>query len=207
MKSNKLDQEIKNQLQDREISPSRNLWTEIEADLKNAEIAPQSQKKNNNWIWLAASFILIAGLTFFVMKPQQETQPQIVSVPKTVEKVITDSIYIEKPVVESQEKIITENSVEEKSVLAENEPSKSVQEKKQIIEKSVTHPENIQPEKATAIIPEINNKTIAVADTASSKPSRVRYTDPSTLLFSVEHKEALQSAKKGSNVAAIELNK
>lgn len=207
MKSNKLDQEIKNQLQDREISPSRNLWTEIEADLKNAEIAPQSQKKNNNWIWLAASFILIAGLTFFVMKPQQETQPQIVSVPKTVEKVITDSIYIEKPVLESQEKIITENSVEEKSVLAENEPSKSVQEKKQIIEKSVTHPENIQPEKATVIIPEINNKTIAVADTASSKPSRVRYTDPSTLLFSVEHKEALQSAKKGSNVAAIELNK
>lgn len=207
MKSSKLDQEIKNQLQDREISPSRNLWTEIEADLKNAEIAPQSQKKNNNWIWLAASFILIAGLTFFVMKPQQETQPQIVSVPKTVEKVITDSIYIEKPVLESQEKIITENSVEEKSVLAENEPSKSVQQKKQIIEKSVTHPENIQPEKATVIIPEINNKTIAVADTASSKPSRVRYTDPSTLLFSVEHKEALQSAKKGSNVAAIELNK
>lgn len=207
MKSNKLDKEIKNQLQDREISPSRNLWTEIEADLKNAEIAPQTQKKNNNWIWLAASFILIAGLTFFVMKPQQETQPQIVSAPKTVEKVITDSIFIDKPVLESQEKIITENSVEEKSVLAENESSKSVQEKKQIIEKSVTRPENIQPEKATAIIPEINNKTIAVADTASSKPSRVRYTDPSTLLFSVEHKDALQSAKKGSNVAAIELNK
>ena len=104
MKSNKLDQEIKNQLQDREISPSRNLWTEIEADLKNAEIAPQSQKKNNNWIWLAASFILIAGLTFFVIKPQQETQPQIVSVPKTVEKVVTDSVFIEKPILEIQEK-------------------------------------------------------------------------------------------------------
>lgn len=207
MKSNKLEQEIKNQLQDKEISPSRNLWTEIEADLKNAEIAPQSQKKNNNWIWLAASFILIAGLTFFVIKPQQETQPQIVSVPKTVEKVVTDSIFIEKPVLETQGEIITENSVEEKSVLAENEPLKSIQEKKQIIETSVTHPEKIQPEKTPVIIPEINNKTIAVADTASSKPSRVRYTDPSTLLFSIEHKDALQSAKKGSNVAAIELNK
>lgn len=207
MKSNKLEQEIKNQLQDREISPSRNLWTEIEADLKNAEITPQPQKKNN-WIWLAASFVFMAGLlTFFVMKPQQETHPQIVSAPKTIEKVVTDSIFIEKPIFKTEEKIITENNLEEKSNLAENQALKSVQESKQNIEKSGNHSENIQPEKTTVIIPEINNKTIAVADTASSKPKRARYTDPSTLLFSVEHKEALQSAKKGSNVAAIELDK
>lgn len=37
-------------------------------------------------------------------------------------------------------------------------------------------------------------------------PKKKRYVDPSTLLFSVENKEAIEKTKGGSNVAQIDLN-
>ncbi|RTZ50192.1 hypothetical protein EJ377_09625 [Chryseobacterium arthrosphaerae] len=51
-----------------------------------------------------------------------------------------------------------------------------------------------------------NPKIIAKADSAKIPGKKKKYVDPSTLLFSVEHKDVIEKTKDGSNVATIELN-
>jgi len=49
-------------------------------------------------------------------------------------------------------------------------------------------------------------KILAKADSAKTQVKKKRYVDPSTLLFSVEHKDVIEKTKGGSNVATIDLN-
>jgi hypothetical protein len=46
---------------------------------------------------------------------------------------------------------------------------------------------------------------MAKSDSAKIQKKK-RYVDPSTLLFSVEHKDVIEKSKDGSNVATIDLN-
>jgi hypothetical protein len=48
-------------------------------------------------------------------------------------------------------------------------------------------------------------KIIAKSDSVKTQGKRKRYVDPSTLLFSVEHKDVIEKTKE-SNVATIDLN-
>jgi len=48
-------------------------------------------------------------------------------------------------------------------------------------------------------------KIMAKSDSAKIQKKK-RYVDPSTLLFSVEHKDVIEKSKDGSNVATIDLN-
>ena len=53
----------------------------------------------------------------------------------------------------------------------------------------------------------LNSPTKIMAKSDSAKiQKKKRYVDPSTLLFSVEHKDVIEKSKDGSNVATIDLN-
>ncbi|UKB79894.1 hypothetical protein [Chryseobacterium sp. MEBOG07] len=57
-------------------------------------------------------------------------------------------------------------------------------------------------------IPQLSHpKLIAKADSLKTPVKKKKYVDPSTLLFSVEHKDVIEKTKDGSNVATtIDLN-
>lgn len=77
MKSDKLENYIKNQLEKREINPSRNLWADIRLDLDEA---PKKNKKNTV-IWLAAASVIllcsVAGI--FIFKNDRQNRNPIIA--------------------------------------------------------------------------------------------------------------------------------
>ena len=63
-----------------------------------------------------------------------------------------------------------------------------------------------QKEIIPPIAPDQFSNSIAIIDSAKVPVKRKRFVDPSTLLFSVEHKDVIEKSKDGSNVATIDLN-
>ena len=74
-----LDCEIKKQISEREISPSRDLWEEIQIQTQNNP----SKKHHWNRVLLAACFVLICGLGAFLFINNKNEPP--VQITKTEE--------------------------------------------------------------------------------------------------------------------------
>ena len=89
--------------------------------------------------------------------------------------------------------ITTQHKEDELSVLA-------VDRKKLSLKETVS---DKKPEAIQISVPKI----IAKADSSKIPVKKRKYVDPSTLLFSVEHKDVIEKTKDGSNVATIELNR
>lgn len=195
-----IEQEIKKQINEREINPTRDLWAEIETQTST----PASSKSKMNWFLVAACLVLLFSLGFILINNDEIPQPQIV---KT--KV--------QPEISQPEK---NNSVEVSRQFAEKTETVSLKNKDNISssETKISKPEMVAvkteipliKEKQEQIIPEIyKNQTstnIAKIDSAKIPTKRKRFVDPSTLLFSVEHKDVIENSKDGSNVATIDLN-
>lgn len=193
--------QIKKQIDEREIAPSRDLWSEIEFH-NNSNRSPRLQVK---WGLIAACLILTFGLgtvLFFLNQPA-EIHPEIV---KETEKTPVDSI-IKDPV---------QNSI---PLAAENNDKKDIkkipaqaQDKEEVVSAVAIGSEKLIPKKTVpAKKPEIlqisTPKLMAKADSLKTPVKKKKYVDPSTLLFSVEHKDVIEKTKDGSNVATtIDLN-
>ncbi|WP_026452552.1 hypothetical protein [Aequorivita capsosiphonis] len=91
----KLEDNIREKLEAREIKPSAGAWEKLETKL-NAE---QPKKKNVGWYYMAASFvgILILASVFFSQTPDE---------PKS--QIVKETIELKTP--ESKSEIVTENS-------------------------------------------------------------------------------------------------
>ena len=195
---NNLEYQIKKQIDEREVTPSRDLWSEIQAQTENTS----SKKTNLNWVLLAACFVLVFGLGA-VLFFNNETEPKI----QVAETVKTPSLNEENSVqpekINSQEIIVKED--QGKLTQIKNIPS---EEK---IEKIVPVKNNLPliKENPSGIASQITlnppTKIMAKSDSAKIQKKK-RYVDPSTLLFSVEHKDVIEKSKDGSNVATIDLN-
>lgn len=196
-----LDQRIKKQIEEREIAPSRDLWAEIEM-----QTAAAPSKFKMNWILAAACVILAFGLGFVLFFNTEKEPPvnsNMVEVkPKASGKETPVNLNkdIEPALADQKQNIIQENnrSVE---IIKEIPASKAMAEETQKL--SVK-------EKAPLIIPSVPQipveKIIAkTEDSSKVRGKKKRYVDPSTLLFSVEHKDIIQKTKE-SNVASIDLN-
>lgn len=200
---NNIEYQIKKQIDEREIAPSRDLWSEIETQTQNVN---NSQTKKVNWFLVAACLVLtlsLGAVLFF----DQDSKPNVqVAETNNTEVLKENPVKTEK--INSPE-IIQQN--QEKYVeLKSNSP--------QI--KSETGTSEIVTEKKELPMIKENSKEIAfqmsqipaekkLAKTDSAKVQQVkkkRYVDPSTLLFSVEHKDVIEKTKGGSNVATIDLN-
>ncbi|WP_415324466.1 hypothetical protein [Chryseobacterium sp. MMS23-Vi53] len=202
-----LEEKIRKQIEEREITPSRNLWSEIEL-----QKGVKSSKSNLSWILAAACIVLAFGLGFVIFSnPSGKNTPQntieIAEVKNTpvqekAKRKINDN-KISKPVY-AEKKIINENkSVSTKIINEVQHTPKVLAEQKTETPKK----EEIQvtvPEKSNVQVPV--EKVIAQSEDIPKTPAKKKkYVDPATLLFSVEHKDVIEKTKE-SNVATVDLN-
>lgn len=197
---NTIEYHIKKQISEREIAPSRDLWSEIEAQSEG-----KASKTKINWFLVAACLVLTftLGAVLFFNKENSATEK-----PKVIAEVKKPAIQNETaaPVVQSSEAL---DQKQKKSVAVENisDGKKEESPKSQIVNEQKELPltkENV-PEIMANISKAEPEKIIAKSDSAKIQVKKKRYVDPSTLLFSVEHKDVIQKTKE-SNVATIDLN-
>lgn len=192
-----LDREIKKQISEREISPSRDLWEEIQIQTQNNP----SKKHHWNRVLLAACFVLICGLgTFLFINNKNEPPVQITK---------TEEDFPKKEEIVQPEKINSDKDsskpIQERLVQSENADSEKQIEKYSPIKTNLPLMKENPSEIAAQIIQTPQERIMAKSDSVKI-PKKKRYVDPSTLLFSVENKEAIEKTKGGSNVAQIDLN-
>ncbi len=195
-----IEHEIKKQIEEREIAPTRDLWSEIE----NQTSSPTSGKTRINWFLVAACLGLLLCLGIVLMKSNVEevVQPQVPEI--TVQPEISQpGNTIEK---ESTPLLVEQN----KADLNKINPAIASHQTKISDPEVVVVKDQIPAIKQKQIIPEITqnqiSNSVAVIDSSKIPVKRKRFVDPSTLLFSVEHKDVIEKSKDGSNVATIDLN-
>ncbi len=200
MKTSKdnIEFQIKKQIEEREIAPSRDLWSEIELQNNNNH----RSKSKMNWFLVAACLILtfsLGSVLFFLNQPS-ETQPEIVKQTgkNTPEDIAKDPVQNTIPLaVENNDKkevkkTLTKDKEEVISPIAAGQT--------QLI------PKETLPLKKLDVTQISNPRLMAKADSIKTPVKKKKYVDPSTLLFSVEHKDVIEKTKDGSNVATIDLN-
>lgn len=195
---NNLEYQIKKQIDEREVVPSRDLWSEIQAQTENTS----SRKSNFNWVLLAACFVLVFGLgAVLFFNNESEPKIQVAETVKTPSLKEESSVQSEK--IKSQEVIIKEDHgklTQIKDISSEEKIEKIVPVKNNL-PLIKENPSGI----ASHMTLNSPTKIMAKADSVKIQKKK-RYVDPSTLLFSVEHKDVIEKSKEGSNVATIDLN-
>ena len=194
------EQQIKKQIDEREINPSRDLWAEIES-----QTSTQTSKKSKiNWFLVAASLGLILSLgIIFINNDKEIIETQI------VENNVQPEISQPEPTIKNE---VSPLLAEKKQPIATKNKTVISAPETQIFKPEVIAVKSELPstkEKQERIIPEIYknqvSNNIAKIDSAKSPVKRKKYIDASTLLFSVEHKDVIENSKDGSNVATIDL--
>lgn len=196
--NHKLENEIKLQIDDREIKPSRDLWAEIAAQNQTL----QMKKTNRYWFLAAACIVLLLSLTLVINLIQTETSNLKVVENKNLESIQQKNPEINFTVARDAAKK-NEISKAENNIIVQSQPS--------IISEKSSEVQEVSPVINNKIIPEIyrNSTTspgLSVVDSLQLPVKKKKYVDASTLLFSVEHKDVISNSKSGSNVATIDLN-
>ncbi len=199
---NNIESQIKKQIDERKIAPSRDLWSEIEI---HTQTTGNSRTKKVNWFLVAACLVLtlsLGAVLFF----DQDSQPHVqVAETDHTEAVKENHVKAEKI---SSSEIIRQN--QEKYVELKSIPSQSkseIETPEIFTEKKELPFIRKNSEEIAAQISQIPaEKVLAKTDSAKVQVKKKKYVDPSTLLFSVEHKDVIEKTKGGSNVATIDLN-
>ena len=200
---NNIEYQIKKQIEEREIAPSRDLWSEIESQSQNNS---DPKTKKVNWFLVAACLVLtlsLGAVLFF----DQDSKPNV-QVAETNNKEVlkensakTDKINSPESIQQNQEKYVELNNIPSQLKPTTETPEVTAEKKELPIIK-----ENSK-EIAAQISQIPAEKILAKADSVQTQQvKKKRYVDPSTLLFSIEHKEVIEKTKGGSNVATIDLN-
>lgn len=202
IKSN-IEQQIKKQIEERKIVPSRDLWSEIES-----QAVVKASKPSFNWLLIAACLILtfsLGAVLFF----NQENKP---------EKQSETLVQVTKPAVQNPGEPVAQERHPE-SAIKSNKEKTAVENISAGIEEQKQEPEAFAQQEempvirrnSAQIISELSpiqpGRTIAQTDSAKVPVRKKKYVDPSTLLFSVEHKDVIEKTKGKSNVATIDLNR
>jgi hypothetical protein len=175
MDSNKIDNQIREKLNAREIQPTAQAWDRLSEMLTVSE--EKKPKKGYGWFFVAASLILFFGLGFFLFS-SSEMQEINNSIPivTTINEVM-DSTEANK---------INQISVEkEQSVLVQNEVnfSKTQKNKKSKETNELIKPENDLEEKITP-------------NSQLQTPNSYKYVSPENLLAEVETGEKVITSDK-----------
>lgn len=197
---NNFEYQIKKQIDEREVAPSRDLWAEIQAQTENT----RSKKSNISWVLLAACFVLLFGLgAVLFLNNDSEPKPQMAETEKKPS--LKDENTITQPKRTNSQNIIVKDE-QERFTQTKDLPSE-LQTEKEVSHKNELPliKENPSEIASQIIIQNQPVKIMAKSDSVKVQKKR-RYVDPSTLLFSVEHKDVIDKSKDGSNVATIDLN-
>lgn len=198
---NNIEYQIKKQIKEREVAPSRDLWSEIELQKENKQVTSYM-----SWILAAACLVLTFGLGFVIFsnssdreKSQNKEMTEVKNIP-TQEKPFEEDVRKDQQSMYTYKMAAPERKDVSTKVINDVESSNVLAEQKYILPKK---------ESAQVIVPQIpqirSEKIIAQADSSKIPAKRKRYVDPSTLLFSVEHKDVIEKTKE-SNVASVNLN-
>ncbi|MEI7487128.1 MAG: hypothetical protein WCJ72_06905 [Chryseobacterium sp.] len=195
-----LEHQIKKQIEEREIAPSRDLWSEIELQ--------KEQKKSisyMSWACAAACIVLAFGLGFVLFSnPSDKGKTQHTEIAEikndTVQEKSSEEIHKDAEPVYADKNVTPENKDVSTKITDEVQSSKVLAEQKQIL------PQKEGLQMVAPQLPKIKTEQImAQADSSKIPAKRKKYVDPSTLLFSVEHKDVIEKTKE-SNVASVDLN-
>lgn len=200
---NNIEYQIKKQIDEREIAPSRDLWSEIETQTQNVN---NSQTKKVNWFLVAACLVLTLSLGV-VLFFDQDSKPNVQVAETNNTEVLkenpvkTEKINSPEIIQQNQEKYVELKS-NSPQIKSETGTSEMITEKKELpMIKENSKEIAVQMSQIPA------EKILAKIDSAKvQQVKKKRYVDPSTLLFSVEHKDVIEKTKGGSNVATIDLN-
>lgn len=175
MEPNKIDNQIREKLNAREIQPSAQAWDRLDAMLAVSE--EKKPKKGYGWFFVAASTILFFGLGFFLFNSNETTEinnstPIVTTINEEIDTVETNKI--------------NEISVENvKSVLVQNEINKSKPARniKSVETNKETKSENVLEEKITS-------------NSQLPTPNSYKYVSPENLLAEVQTGEKVITSDK-----------
>jgi len=175
MKPNKIDNQIREKLNAREIQPSTQAWDRLDAMLTVSE--EKKQKKGYGWFFIAASAILFFGLGFFLFNSNETKEINNSNPIVTTINEVMDSTEANK---------INQISVEkEQPVLVQNEEnySKTVRNKKSEESKELIKEENLTKDNSSSI-------------TQHPTPNTYKYLSPDDLLAEVQTGEKVIPSDK-----------
>ena len=209
--NNNLENNIKNQLENREILVSENAWEKLRDMMDEKPV----ERKIKPWFWIgvAASVAVIIGLFFGLnyLDPESEAQignPTQIVIQKTNQpvEVISNEIEIAQNEVEIE---IQPHEIQYANHLKQTEILKS--SKKEIwVDNSneIRVVEEIIKEYTEPKV-ELKEEPVMALNTDSiSKPTnKTNYVDPEMLLYSVENNQAVQQKNSGSRMVLIDFNK
>ena len=175
MEPNKLDNQIKEKLNAREIQPSAQAWDRLDVMLTVSE--EKKPKKGYGWFFVAASTILFFGLGFFLFNSNEKTEinnstPIVTTINEEIDTVETNKI--------------NEISVEkEQPVLVQNETnfSKNETNKKSKEINKLTKEEDLTKDNSSSII-------------HHPSPNSYKYVSPENLLAEVQTGEKVITSDK-----------
>ena len=175
MEPNKIDNQIREKLDAREVQPSAQAWDRLDAMLTVSE--EKKPKKGYGWFFVAASTILFFGLGFFLFNSNETTEinnstPIVTTINEEIDTVETNKI--------------NEISVEkEQHVLVQNEVnfSKTQKNKKSKETNELIKPENDLEEKITP-------------NSQLQTPNSYKYVSPENLLAEVQTGEKVITSDK-----------
>ena len=175
MEPNKIDNQIREKLNAREIQPSAQAWDRLDAMLAVSE--EKKSKKGYGWFFVAASTILFFGLGFFLFNSNETTEinnstPIVTTINEEIDTVETNKI--------------NEISVEkEQHVLVQNEMnfSKTQTNKKSEEANKLTKEENLTKDNSSSII-------------HHPSPNSYKYVSPENLLAEVQTGEKVITSDK-----------
>ena len=176
MEPNKIDNQIREKLNAREIQPSAQAWDRLDAMLTVSE--EKKPKKGYGWFFVAASTILFFGLGFFLFNTNETTEiNNSNSIVTTINQEI-DSAETTK---------INQISVEkEQPVLVQNETNfskKELRNIKSVKTEELTNEKNIIQENPSSI-------------TQHPSPITYKYVSPENLLAEVQTGEKVITSDK-----------
>ena len=186
MEPNKIDNQIREKLNAREIQPSAQAWDRLDAMLTVSE--EKKPKKGYGWFFVAASTILFFGLGFFLFNSNETIEINNSTPIVTTINEETDSSEATK---------INQISVkEEQLVLVQNEVnfSKTQTNKKSEEANKLTKEENLTKDNSSSII-------------HHPSPNSYKYVSPENLLAEVQTGEkVITSDKKISPKAKMKVD-
>ena len=174
MEPNRIDNQIREKLNAREIQPSAQAWDRLDAMLAVSE--EKKSKKGYGWFFVAASTILFFGLGFFLFNSNETTEinnstPIVTTINEEIDTVETNKIN----------GISVENV---KPVLVQNEinNSKPTRNIKSVETNKETKSESVLEEKITS-------------NAQHSTPKTYKYISPEHLLAEVQTGEKVISSE------------
>ena len=216
-KKDNISNYIKEDLEKRELNPSRDSWDRIQARM---DVAPPVQKSNFKW-WLSVAVVamfMVSASVYLFVNHQKETEITTDFVKNTDQKIIDSVKHNTETISDSTEHILANNEKvdsskeveavapkEEKQVVQKGKVQVAVNKETQQIELSLPKKTSPVAEKKEAVVEDLVPKRTLVANSGSdsikNNKKKKNFVDPNMLLYSIENKENLKESNQSRVVS------